>query len=158
MANNLIKLTDKQMAFAVYYATPGSETEGNGLQSAKRAAYKGNNKTLSAVAAENLRKPGIKAEVDKIKAKIAKKLEHNRETAIKMLTDSLTYLEEEVSKGNVQAINARTAIIRELSAISNLHSNTTNVNTSNKDIPQSEKEIEAGEAAAATFKLKIANG
>ena len=152
------KLTAKQEQFCMYYATPGSETENNGLQSAKKAAYKGNDQTLTVVASENLRKPYLKKRIDEIKAVVAEELTHTRTIAIKMLTKNIENLTEKAENGDIQACNALTTCIRELNAISNLHSNTSFVTTSNKDVPQSEKEIEAGQEAAAVFKLKLANG
>lgn len=52
--------TDKQKAFIDHYIKTL-----NGLQSAKHAKYKGNDVTLAAVAYENLRKPHIRAEIDR---------------------------------------------------------------------------------------------
>ncbi len=97
------------------------------------------------------------AAIAKIDAKHEKKLDHTRDIAIKLLTDSLAHLEKEVLLGNVQAITARTAVIRELNAISNLHSNTTNVNNTGKEEAQSDQEIKAGTEAAKIFKIRMAN-
>lgn len=49
------KLTIKQLAFVRCYILNG----GNGVQAAKEAGYKGNDKTLSVVASDNLVKPCI---------------------------------------------------------------------------------------------------
>ena len=48
------KLTTKQQLFVEYYLQ-----NPNGVEAAKKAGYKGNNKQLSVVAAENLAKPSI---------------------------------------------------------------------------------------------------
>lgn len=56
----MARFTDKQRAFIDHYIKTL-----NGLQSAKHAKYKGNDATLAAVAYENLRKPHIRAEIDK---------------------------------------------------------------------------------------------
>lgn len=47
-------MTPKQKAFADYYIQSGNATE-----AARKAGYKGNNITLGAVGAENLKKPQI---------------------------------------------------------------------------------------------------
>ena len=49
-------MTPKQKAFADYYIQTGNATE-----AARKAKYKGNNITLGAVGAENLKKPQIAA-------------------------------------------------------------------------------------------------
>lgn len=54
-------LTEKQRRFVEAYAETANATE-----SARRAGYKGNDKTLGAVGAENLRKPGIAAALQKL--------------------------------------------------------------------------------------------
>ena len=61
------KLTDKQMAFCIWYVSAAVNM--NGTEAARRAGYKGNANTLSTVAVENLLKPAIIAEVDKRMAK-----------------------------------------------------------------------------------------
>lgn len=66
----------------------------------------------------------VKDAISRIDAETKEKLQHNRDKAIKLLTESLVALESAISKGNIAAINARTAVIRELDAISNLHSST----------------------------------
>lgn len=54
------KLTTKQQLFVeAYLRNP------NGVQAAKAAGYKGNDKTLSVVASENLAKPCISARLEK---------------------------------------------------------------------------------------------
>lgn len=62
-------LTPKQRAFADYYIECGNATE-----AARKAGYKGNNVTLGAVGAENLKKPQIAAYI----AEIVKPKENKR--------------------------------------------------------------------------------
>lgn len=64
--------------------------------------------------------------IAKIDAHTAITLGHDRAKAIKLLTDNITALDKIILSrpNNVQAINARTVVIRELNAISALHSNT----------------------------------
>lgn len=54
------KLTTKQRLFVEAYLT-----NPNGVQAARKAGYKGNDKTLSVVAAENLRKPCIAEHIER---------------------------------------------------------------------------------------------
>ena len=51
------KLTVKQQRFVEYY-------DGNGVDTARKAGYKGNEVTLASVAYENLRKPHIRAAIE----------------------------------------------------------------------------------------------
>lgn len=54
-------LTDKQKAFINAYLQCLNATE-----SARQAGYAGNDKTLAVVGSENLRKPNIRAEIDRV--------------------------------------------------------------------------------------------
>lgn len=58
------RLTAKQFAFCKHYTS--KDCYGNATESASRAGYKGNRKTLEAVGRENLGKPRIKQEVDRM--------------------------------------------------------------------------------------------
>lgn len=60
----IVKLTAKQMAFVRCYVLNG----GNGTQAAKAAGYKGSERTLSAVASENIAKKYIAVAIQKGKA------------------------------------------------------------------------------------------
>lgn len=81
------KLTEKQALFCQCMFTIGSETFGNGVQSAKKAGYKGNDKTLEVVGSENLSKPIIKAEKARIQAKTVKKMEVTEKDVIGKLLE-----------------------------------------------------------------------
>ena len=122
------KLTEKQAAFVKAYYEPTSDTFGNGVQSAKIAGYAGNDNTLAQTAHLLLRNNKIIQAGEKYRQEIASKLDHNREIAIKALNADYDRLEDKANNGDIQAIQARTAIMRELSAISNLHSTTINKN------------------------------
>ena len=74
----------------------------------------------------------LKQAIARIDAKTAAKLDHNRDIAIDLLTTNLKRLKTKADAGDVQAISAATAVIRELSAISGLHSSTVN---NKSDIP-----------------------
>lgn len=60
MSSDQIRLTPKQKAFVEWYVKLL-----NGGQAAKRAGYSGDMLTLDVVASENLRKPYIRAEIDR---------------------------------------------------------------------------------------------
>lgn len=57
------RLTDKQAAFIKWYCSAAVNM--NGTEAARRAGYKGNDRTLAAVAIENLGKPMIRQEIDR---------------------------------------------------------------------------------------------
>lgn len=56
-------LTDKQLAFVYWYCS--AVVNMNATEAARRAGYKGNDKTLQSVGKENLAKPLIRAQIDK---------------------------------------------------------------------------------------------
>ena len=56
-------LTMKQLAFVRWYCS--AEVKWNGTVAARRAGYNGSDATLAVVAAENIRKPRIRAEIDR---------------------------------------------------------------------------------------------
>ena len=121
MDNNTTRpLTMKQKAFCDHYIA----NNGNGTQAAREAGYKGNDVTLGAVSTENLRKPLIKAYIDAnmqpIREKIVEKYVHTREIAYKLMMDDYDRLREKAEAGNVAAINARAAIMREVNEIGGL--------------------------------------
>jgi len=85
------KLTPKQEMFCLAYLSNGF----NGVQACKEAGYKGNDKTLSVVSAENLVKPSIKEFIDKEKAKTSKKLNITRESLLEDLNKAKALALEE---------------------------------------------------------------
>ena len=72
------KLTAKQELFCKAYLSNGF----NATESARQAGYKGNDVTLGAVGAENLKKPQIKKYIEEEKAKDSKKLNITRESLL----------------------------------------------------------------------------
>lgn len=66
----------------------------------------------------------VKAAIARIDTEIGDKREHDREASVGLLRQNLSFLSERANKGDIQAVQARTATIRELNAISNLHSST----------------------------------
>lgn len=79
------KLTVKQAEFSRWLFTPGSETFGNQVESARKAQYKGNYGTLQSVGAENVLKPVVIAERRRIEAETGKALRVDRDYCIKKL-------------------------------------------------------------------------
>ena len=56
-------LTRKQTAFIEYYCSV--DVGMNGTEAARRSGYAGSNQVLAQVASENLRKPDVRAEIDR---------------------------------------------------------------------------------------------
>lgn len=75
------KLTPKQEAFIKEYLISL-----NGADAARKAGYKGNPSTLSAIAAENLEKPLIKAKLQKEQAVIEQKYEITKDRVLRELS------------------------------------------------------------------------
>ena len=143
------KLTAKQEAFVITYCDSGSETYNNAYQSAIKAGYAHNTaKNADKLILDN---NGVKEALKAYKAKLAKKLDHNRDIAIKHLMHDYECLTEKAEQGDTVAIQARTSIMRELSAISNLHSST--VNTGHITEPAKLTEKERAELKRAAIKL-----
>lgn len=66
----------------------------------------------------------VKAAIARIDKETGDKREHDRTVSVELLRQNLVLLSERANGGDIQAIQARTAVIRELNAISNLHSAT----------------------------------
>ena len=62
-----MRLTAKQAAFIKWYCS--SAVNMNGTEAARRAGYRGNDRTLAAISIQNLGKPMIREEVDRRIAK-----------------------------------------------------------------------------------------
>ena len=142
-------LTVKQIAFKEAFCSNG----GNGLQAAKTAGYKGNDNTMGQRAHELVNNSKVKAAIFEYKAILAKKLDHNRQIAIDMLVGDFKSLANLAKGGNVQAIQARTSITRELNAISNLHATT--IVSEVKPPELSDGEREALQSVAKDFKARL---
>lgn len=94
----------------------------------------------------------IVAEIDKQVADLSKILEHDRTIAIKLLTDNLARLQSKADNGDIAAASAITACIRELNAISCLHSNT--VITDDGTVEQLDKAEQEDRKAYTAWKLR----
>ena len=122
------QLTEKQSLFCKYMFTVGSDTFSNGTASARKAGYKGNDNQLAVTANYTIRSANIIKRKAEIQAETAAKLDHNRDIAIDKLYADYARLELKANNGDIQAIQARTAIVRELNSISSLHSQVINDN------------------------------
>ena len=78
------KLTLKQRAFIDAYL---GEAKGNGVKAAELAGYQGDVFTLNSVARENLQKPAIRAEIDRLQA--ASPLIATRDERLQVLTEMM---------------------------------------------------------------------
>jgi len=76
------RLTEKQSLFSKYMFTPGSESFGNGVKSARRAGYKGDINQLGQRAHELVNNSKIKAEKQQIQAENEEKIEIDRDYCI----------------------------------------------------------------------------
>ena len=83
------KLTEKQKLFSKYYYTPGSETFGNGVGSARRAGYKGNDNTLTQIAYKLVRNGNIIAEKERIQAEANEKIDITVDECIESLASDV---------------------------------------------------------------------
>jgi phage terminase small subunit len=66
-------------------------------------------------------KDNIKQAIAVKMAELTAKVEHSFEIAVELLTERIGWLNKNAKAGNVQAIQAQTAIIRELNDIIGLH-------------------------------------
>ena len=99
-------LTCKQELFARYMYTPGSETFGNGTESARKAGYTGTDSYLAMVASRNIRIDKIIAEKRRLQR------ENTQETQIsrKYLTDKLRSILESETSSKRDVISAASLI------------------------------------------------
>lgn len=114
------RLTEKQSLFSKYMFTPGSESFGNGRESAEKAGYAGTDNYLARVASENVRKCMIMAEKERIQAVIDEKIDYNYDVAMQAMQQIIDWLKKKAESGDIQAIQATTAARREMNDISGL--------------------------------------
>ena len=107
-------LTEKQRLFAECYYTPGSETFGNGVKSAQKAGYKGSYWTLNQIAIDNIQKPTIKAQKDRLQAENKAIIKHDRENALRLLQQAIDI---SVSTNNPSGL---VAAVREMDVVCGL--------------------------------------
>ena len=84
----------------------------------------------------------VKQAIAKIDAKTQAKNEHDRQIAIDLLLADYKNLAPAAGKGNIAAVNARTAIVRELDCITGLQQQV-NINRNSDTKPQLKPEEQA---------------
>ena len=143
-------ISDKQKAFVNNYCA-----NGHNATKAYAKAYP-DNKTPVFSGSRLLTNVKIRAAIADIDADTCVRYEHNKEIAIDLLRTDYAYLEKAAMQGNYQAIQARTAITRELNDITGQHKQ--HITTKTEDIIEIDpvlKEILA--VAAKRYKLAKAN-
>lgn len=78
------KLTHKQQAFVDAYCGP---SKGNATDAARRAGYKGSERTIISIGAENLTKPDIAAAIDERRQRVESKRIATIEEMQQLLTE-----------------------------------------------------------------------
>lgn len=106
MTDKKNKLTPKQQLFVSEYLKTGNATE-----AARRAGYKGNDVTLCAVGAENLRKPQVAEAINEKNQKRSDRLELEEDFELKMANKILDMaLEDRDLKSAVSAVQTMAKI------------------------------------------------
>lgn len=95
-------LTPKQRRFVEAYC---GEAKGNGLQAARLAGYRGNDKTLQVVAHNNIRKHIVAVEIEKLSKKETARAIISREEVMALLADIATNTENETARDRVKAMD-----------------------------------------------------
>ena len=130
-------LTAKQQLFIEAYTdNTNTKTFANGLQSASKAGYKGNNRQLAVQAAQNLIKPNIKTAIMDITAKRAAKAEYNQQIAHGLLMHQYTKAD---NNGDVMAA---VACIREDNSIHGLKTDNINLRANTEPDKLSDEELQ----------------
>lgn len=147
-------LTAKEQSAVEFYCNPDSETFNNWAQSCNKAGYS-QCKGWERNAVRTLAKDHVKTAIKQYRAKTGQIWAHDRQIAVDGLNVNLLRLQIKADNGDVGACQAITTAIRELNAISNLHSNTVYNPDQNKTDTLTPAETEAYAAAARQLKLKL---
>ncbi len=99
----------------------------------------------------------VKAAIAKIDAAKQAKYEHNQEISVKKLYTDYGYLEQQAKAGNIAAINARTAIVRELDCTTGLQKQTITNKSDEPDAVFSDELWEDWQVCLNREKLRKAN-
>ncbi len=146
------ELTNKQQAFIQEYCS-------NGYNAAKayKVAYPDCKAGHNALGARLTANDSIKQAVEVKKAEKQAEIDYNYDVAASELRKRLAYLEPQAKQGNIQAIQAQTAILRELNDITGLHKQT--IQHKGEALPKrSEAEDRAYAEAARVLKIRLASG
>lgn len=120
-------MNDKPLNLARKHFCREYANNGHNGAEAYRVAYPRCNTGHNENACRLLTIDSVRQEILRLDLQIAAKAKHNREIAVKLLNENLVFLTKRVNAGDVGAISARTAVIRELNACSGCHSSTINV-------------------------------
>tara|TARA_Y100000310_G_scaffold173891_1_gene174042 strand:- start:25 stop:537 length:513 start_codon:yes stop_codon:yes gene_type:complete len=127
MLRKVNKLTEKQDLFCKAMFTAGSQHFGNGTKAYRESYPMCKSDNAAGVQAKKLLSNAkIIARKIEIQAKVAEKLDHNRDKAIDTLYAIIKAMLPLAMQGNSTAAAQVTSATRELNAISNLHSHTVN--------------------------------
>ncbi len=147
------RLTEKQELFSKCMFTPGSDSFGNGTESARRAKYGGDNPSdsyLAKIASQTVRKGNVIARKAEIQADIQAKFEYGLTKATELLKRQY---EKADRKDNV---TEALAAIREFDCIYGLQKQ--NITTKADPAAVIDAALEAElEAVAMRYKLRKAN-
>ncbi len=116
MSTAFNKLSDKRKAFVLKYCRNGFNAS-----QAYKEAYPDSKVGWDGSGSRLLANVSIKQAISDISAENQEIVKHSFEEACKMLQQRIDYLQAQAEKGNIQAIQAQTALIRELNDISGLH-------------------------------------
>ena len=149
-------LTAKETSAIERYCNPDSKTYNNWCQSYLKAGYS-ECKGYQANAIRVLHKDYIRQAVSDYRAKTGQVWSHDRQIAVDALNLNVLRLQAKADNGDVQAASAITACIRELNAISNLHSQTVVTDTKPQPLTADQRALLEEQAKALT-KPKLAAG
>ncbi len=126
-------MNDKQKNFIEHYCTDAAHN----ASEAYRMAYPKCKKGFQQNGSKLLLNTVIKTAINKRMAELAQIVDYCYDKAHKLLQTRLGYLEVQAAQGNVQAVQAQTAIIREMDDITGLHKQNLRTEAVNLE-PQSE--------------------
>ena len=146
-------LTNKQEAFCEEYCNNGY----NATQAYKKA-YPDCKGGWHKLGSRLMAKDGIRTRIARYRAGVTAKVDHDRDKAIELLKENIATLDQIIEGAGtglsvVQAINARTAVVRELNAISNLHGQTITNKTTSTPLPAADQEAYSEAGRNLTLKL-----
>lgn len=115
---------EKAESIAVAYEKVGYKDKTNALISiGYKPSYA---RSIGQKLYDNIR---VKDAIQAIKDKASQIMEYNYEVARKMITERIGWLDKKAKEGNAQAIQAQTALIRELDDITGLKQQNINITT-----------------------------
>lgn len=142
-------MTDKRQHFVSEYCT-----NGHNASAAYHIAYPNCKVGWDRLGHRLMGYDEIKQAIFKKRAKLVEKVDYCYEKAHRLLAERLSWLDKAAQGGNIQAIQAQTAIIREMDDITGLHKQAIKTEVVTPVITEAEEE--AYVAAAKTFKLRLA--